>query len=108
MPKPLEPRPFAALFPELLPEEFSLLVRDIKERGQLELIILRALARIKAILGNCFYAEVKARNLIQKPEEIVHLAKLTDAQIVEIGSLLKRVDLCGHSSGSYRATDPGR
>jgi hypothetical protein len=27
---------------------------------------------------------------IQKPEEIVHLAKLTDAQIVEIGSLLKR------------------
>ena len=40
MPKPLEPRPFAALFPELLPEEFSLLVRDIKERGQLEPIIL--------------------------------------------------------------------
>ena len=34
MPKPLEPHPFAALFPELPPEELSLLVRDIKERGQ--------------------------------------------------------------------------
>jgi ParB-like chromosome segregation protein Spo0J len=40
MPKPLEPHPFAALFPELPPEELSLLVRDIKERGQLEPIIL--------------------------------------------------------------------
>ena len=40
MPKPIEPHPFAALFPELPPEELSLLVRDIKERGQLEPIIL--------------------------------------------------------------------
>jgi hypothetical protein len=45
----------------------------------------KALARIKAILGSWFYAEVKARNLIQKPEEI---AKLTDAQKPEIGLLL--------------------
>jgi ParB-like nuclease domain len=52
--------------------------------------IERALARIKAILGNWFYSEVKARNLIQKPEEIVHFAGLTDAQMIEIGSLLKR------------------
>jgi hypothetical protein len=52
--------------------------------------IERALARIKAVLGNWFYAEVKARNLIQKPEEIVHFARLTDAQMLEIGSLLKR------------------
>ena len=52
--------------------------------------IEKALARIKAILGSWFYAEVKARNLIQKPEEIVQFAKLTDAQMLEIGPLLKR------------------
>ena len=52
--------------------------------------IEKALARIKAVLGNWFYAEVKARNLIQKSEEIVRLAKLTDAQMREIGPLLKR------------------
>jgi hypothetical protein len=51
--------------------------------------IEKALARIKAILG-IWYAEVKARNLIQKPEEIVQFAKLTDAQMKEIGPLLKR------------------
>ena len=52
--------------------------------------IEKALARIKAILGNWFYAEVKARNLIQKSEEIVRFAKLADAQMREIGPLLKR------------------
>jgi len=52
--------------------------------------IEKALARIKAILGSWFYAEVKARNLIQKPEEIVQFAKLTDAQMLEIGPLLKK------------------
>ena len=52
--------------------------------------IEKALARIKAILGSWFYAEVKARNLIQKSEEIVRFAKLTDAQMREIGPLLKR------------------
>jgi hypothetical protein len=52
--------------------------------------IEKALARIKAILGSWFYAEVKARNLIQKPEETVQLAKLTDAEMLEIGALLKR------------------
>jgi hypothetical protein len=51
--------------------------------------IEKALARIKEILGSWFYAEVKARNLIQKPEEIVQFAKLTDAQMREIGPLLK-------------------
>ena len=50
----------------------------------------KALTRIKTILGSWFYAEVKARNLIQQPEEIVHFAKLTDAQMLEIGPLLKR------------------
>ena len=50
----------------------------------------KALARIKAILGSWFYAEVKARNLIQKDAEIVQFAKLTDAQMLEIGPLLKR------------------
>jgi hypothetical protein len=50
----------------------------------------KALARIKTVLGSWFYAEVKARNLIQKPEEIVQFAKLTDAQMLEIGPLLKR------------------
>jgi ParB-like nuclease domain len=52
--------------------------------------IEKALARIKVILGSWFYAEVKARNLIQKSEEIVRFAKLTDAQMREIGPLLKR------------------
>jgi hypothetical protein len=50
----------------------------------------KALARIKKILGNWFYAEVKSRNLIQKPEEIVQFAKLTDAQMLVIGPLLKK------------------
>jgi hypothetical protein len=50
----------------------------------------KALGRIKAVLGNWFHAEVKARNLIQNPEEIVQFAKLTDAQMLEIGLLLKR------------------
>ena len=36
----LKPHPLAALFPELLPEELTQLARDIKERGQLEPIIL--------------------------------------------------------------------
>src|SRR5271170_4087242 len=40
MSNPLEPHPFAALFPELPPEELTQLARDIKERGQLEPIIL--------------------------------------------------------------------
>src|SRR5271166_2803322 len=40
MSSPLEPHPFAALFPELPAEELTQLVRDIKERGQLEPIIL--------------------------------------------------------------------
>ncbi len=52
--------------------------------------IEKALARIKAILGSWFYAEVKARNLVQKPEEIVQFAKLTDAQMREIGLVLKK------------------
>lgn len=52
--------------------------------------IEKALARIKAILGNWFCAEVKAGNLIQKPEEFVQFAKLTDAQMLEIGPLLKK------------------
>jgi hypothetical protein len=52
--------------------------------------IEKALVRTKAILGSWFYAEVKARNLIQKPEDIVQFAKLTDAQMLEIGPLLKR------------------
>ena len=42
------------------------------------------------ILGSWLYAEVKARNLIQKSEEIVRFAKLTDAQMREIGPLLKK------------------
>ena len=40
MPNLLEAHPFAALFPQLPPEELSQLVRDIKERGLLEPIIL--------------------------------------------------------------------
>ena len=62
----------------------------IKQSLPSAVAIEKALARIKAVLGNWFYAEVKARNLIQKSEEIVRLAKLTDAQMREIGPLLKR------------------
>jgi hypothetical protein len=50
----------------------------------------KALIRIKEILGSWFYGEVKGRNLIQKPEEIVQFAKVTDTQMREIGSLLKK------------------
>ena len=50
----------------------------------------KALIRIKEILGNWFYGEVKGRNLIQKTEELVQFAKLTDTQMREIGSLLKK------------------
>jgi ParB-like chromosome segregation protein Spo0J len=35
-----EPHPLASLFPELPPEELTELARDIKERGQLDPIIL--------------------------------------------------------------------
>ena len=52
--------------------------------------IEKALTRIKVILGTWFCGEVKARNLIQKSEEIVQFAKLTDAQMREIGPLLKK------------------
>jgi hypothetical protein len=50
----------------------------------------KALVRIKEILGSWFHGEVKGGNLIQKPEEIVQFAKLDDAKIREVGSLLKR------------------
>ena len=50
----------------------------------------RAKVRIKEVLGNWFYGEVKARNLIQKTEKFVQFAKLTDTQMREIGSLLKK------------------
>jgi hypothetical protein len=52
--------------------------------------IEKALLRIKEILGSWFYGEVKGRNLIQKTEELVQFAKLTDTQMREIGSLLKK------------------
>jgi hypothetical protein len=52
--------------------------------------IKKALARIKVILGSWFYGEIKARNFIQKSEEIVQFSKLTDAQMREIGPLLKK------------------
>ena len=48
------------------------------------------LVRIKEILGSWFYGEVKGRNLIQKTEEIIQFAKLSDTQMREIGSLLKK------------------
>jgi hypothetical protein len=52
--------------------------------------IEKALVRIKEILGSWFYGEVKGRNLIQTPEEIVQFSKLNDAQMREIGSLLRK------------------
>jgi hypothetical protein len=61
----------------------------IKQSPPSPAAIEKALTRIKTMLGKWFYAEVKARNLIQRPEEIVQFAKLTDAQMLEIGPLLK-------------------
>ena len=52
--------------------------------------IEQALTRIKAILGRLFQAEVKAGNLIKAPEDIVQFAKLTEAQMQEVGFLLKK------------------
>jgi len=46
MSNPLEPHPFAALFPELPPEELTQLARDIKERGQLEPIMRTGVNRL--------------------------------------------------------------
>ena len=40
MPGLLEPYPFSGIFPELPAEELSHLAQDIKERGQIEPIIL--------------------------------------------------------------------
>jgi hypothetical protein len=50
----------------------------------------KALNRIKALLGRSFHAEVNARTLIKTPEEIVQFAKLSDGQMQEVGSLLKK------------------
>jgi len=52
--------------------------------------IQKALVRIKAILGTWFYAEVKGRNLIPKAEDIVQFSKLTDVEMREVGSVLKK------------------
>ena len=52
--------------------------------------IEKALGRIEKMLGSWFYGEVKARNLIQNPEEIVQFSKLAETQMREIGSLLKK------------------
>jgi hypothetical protein len=67
-------------------ERSSAIVRPPPSRRATE----KALIRIKEILGSWFYGEVKGRNLIQKPEEIVQFAKLADTQMREIGSLLKK------------------
>jgi hypothetical protein len=83
------PRPdgkMARAFEKAASKEAAAIKQSLPSPAAIE----KALARIKATLGNWFYAEVKARNLIQKPEEIVRLAKLTDAQMREIGPLLKR------------------
>jgi len=53
-------------------------------------VVEKALVRIKEILGSWFYGEVRGGNLIQKTEEIVQFAKLTDSQMREMGSLIKR------------------
>jgi ParB-like nuclease family protein len=50
----------------------------------------KALTHIRTILGRSFHAEVNARTLIKSPEEIIQFAKLTDAQMKEVGSLLKK------------------
>jgi hypothetical protein len=83
------------------PHSAGKLVRDAKMPAHREpTVVLRpppkpaavekALARIKATLGSWFYAEVKARNLIQKSEEIIQFGKLTNAQMLEIGPFLKK------------------
>jgi hypothetical protein len=64
-------------------------VATIKPRPS-HVAIEKALVRIKEVLGSWFYGEVRSRNLIQEAEEIVQFAKLTDWQMREIGSLLKR------------------
>jgi hypothetical protein len=60
-----------------------------KETAPSPAAIGKALTRVKAILGRSFHAEVNARTLIKTPEEIIQFAKLTDAQMQEVGSLLK-------------------
>jgi hypothetical protein len=67
-------------------KETAAIVKAPPSRAAIE----KALVRIKKILGSWFCGEVKDRNLIQKAEEIVQFAKLTDAQMREIAPLLKR------------------
>jgi hypothetical protein len=69
---PLEPHPFAALFPELPSEEFTQLARDIKERRQLEPIIplqRRYFGRSESLQGlpDSRRENLGLRNLTQEP-----------------------------------------
>jgi hypothetical protein len=61
-----------------------------KETAPSPAAIGKALTRIKAVLGRSFHAEVNARILIKTPEEIVQFGKLSDVQIQQVGSLLKK------------------
>jgi hypothetical protein len=73
-------------FPHRGSKEISAPVTTPASRAAIE----ESLNRIKAILGNWFYAEVRGGNLIEKPEEVIQFAKVSDAQMKEIGPLLKR------------------
>jgi ParB-like chromosome segregation protein Spo0J len=84
---PLEPHPFAALFPELPREELTELARDIKERGELEPIILykgvildgRNRYRACQIAGvKPRIKEFDAQAARRSPEEFVEAATLED------------------------------
>src|ERR1700742_35904 len=69
MPNLLEAHPFAALFPQLPPEELSQLVRDIKERGMLEPIILH-----KGLIldGRNRYRACQIAGVTPRTEELNH------------------------------------
>ena len=68
-------------------KEMAAAVKPLPNRVAIE----KALVRIKAILGSWFYEEVKAPGTSSKNlRKLSKFAKLTDAQMREIGPLLKR------------------
>ena len=73
-------------FPHYGSKKISAPVAPSASRAAIE----KSLNRIKAVLGKWFYAEVRGGNLIEKPDEVIEFAKLSDAKMKEIGPLLKR------------------
>ena len=95
-PVTIKPHPLAAIFPELPPEELNQLVRDIRERGQLEPIIV-----YKGLIldGQNRYKACKIVGIKPRIEEFdAKLAKRSPEEFVLSRNLRRR-----HLSGGQKA-----